>query len=228
MKITILSLFPEMFKGPFDESIIKRAKEKKLVDIQFMNIRDFGIGRHKIVDDTPYGGGPGMILRVDVTAGAIENAKNPKLNKKEQKTYLLSPQGKVFDQKKAHELSKLKHLILVCGHYEGIDGRVDKFIDGKISIGDFIVTGGEIPAMLIVDAVVRLIKGTLKEGVTASESFSSYNIEHPQYTKPRIFKNLSVPEVLLSGNHKKIKEWKEKESIEITGKVRPDLLKKGK
>ena len=227
MKITILSLFPEMFKGPFDESIIKRAKEKKLVDIQFMNIRDFGIGRHKIVDDTPYGGGPGMILRVDVTAGAIENAKNPKLNKKEQKTYLLSPQGKVFDQKKAHELSKLKHLILVCGHYEGIDGRVDKFIDGKISIGDFIVTGGEIPAMLVVDAVVRLIKGTLKKGVTASESFSPY-LEHPQYTKPRIYKNLSVPGVLLSGNHKKIKEWKEKESIKITGKVRPDLLKRGR
>ena len=228
MKITILSLFPEMFKGPFDESIIKRSIEKKLVDIQFMNIRDFGIGRHKIVDDTPYGGGPGMILRVDVAAEAIENAKNPKLNKKEQKTYLLSPQGKIFDQKKAHELSKLKHLILVCGHYEGIDGRVDKFIDGKISIGDFIVTGGEIPAMLVVDAVVRLIKGTLKKGVTASESFSPYNIEHSQYTKPRIFKNLSVPEVLLSGNHKKIKEWKEKESIEITGKVRPDLLKRGK
>ena len=227
MKITILSLFPEMFKGPFDESIIKRAIEKKLVDIQFMNIRDFGIGRHKIVDDTPYGGGSGMILRVDVAAEAIENAKNPKLNKKEQKTYLLSPQGKVFDQKKAHELLKLKHLILVCGHYEGVDGRVDKFIDGKISIGDFIVTGGEIPAIAVVDAVVRLIKGTLKKGVTASESFSPY-LEHPQYTKPRIFKNLSVPGVLLSGNHKKIKEWKEKESIKITGKVRPDLLKRGR
>lgn len=217
-----------MFKGPFDESIIKRSIEKKLVDIEILNIRDFGLGRHKIVDDTPYGGGPGMILRVDVAAKAIENAKNPKLNKKEQKTYLLSPQSKVFDQKKAHELSKLKHLILVCGHYEGVNGRVDKFIDGKISIGDFIVTGGEIPAMLVVDAVVRLIKGTLKKGVTASESFSPYNIEHPQYTKPGIYKNLSVPGVLLSGNHKKIKEWKEKESLEITSKVRPDLLKKGK
>lgn len=227
MKITILSLFPEMFKGPFDESIIKRAKEKKLVDIQFVNIRDFGLGRHKIVDDTPYGGGSGMILKVDVLDRAIEKAKDPKLNKKEQKTYLLSPQSKVFDQKKAHELSKLKHLILVCGHYEGVDGRVDKFIDGKISIGDFVVTGGEIPAMLVVDAVLRLIKGTLKKGVTASESFSP-GIEHPQYTKPRIYKNLSVPGVLLSGNHKKIKEWKEKESIEITKKVRPDLLKRGK
>lgn len=212
-----------MFMGPFSESIIKRAIEKKQVDIRIVNIRDFGLGTHKLVDDTPYGGGKGMVLRVDVLAKAIEAvAKN--FVKKDQKIVLLSPQGKTFKQNTAKRFSKLKHLILVCGHYEGVDARVDNFVDEKISIGDFIVTGGEIPAMLIVDSTVRLIKGVLKEGVTTEESFSKF-LEYPQYTKPSLFKNLKVPPVLLSGNHKKIADYREKEAQKLTLKLRPDLIK---
>jgi len=222
MKITILTLFPEMFLGPFSESIIKRAVEKKLVEIELVNIRDFGLGRHKTVDDTPYGGGKGMIIRVDVLSSAIEKVKQK--NEKKSKVVLMSPHGKTFNQTQALKLSKLKHLILVCGHYEGVDARVDKFIDEKISIGDFIVTGGEIPAMLIVDSIVRLTKGVLKEGVTSSESFSKL-LEYSQYTKPSVFKNLKVPQVLLSGNHKKIEEYRKKESQDLTEKLRPDLIR---
>lgn len=223
MKITILTLFPEMFEGPFSHSIIKRAREKGLVEINFLNIRDFGLGSHKLVDDTPYGGGKGMILRVDILNEALRKAKSKKSKKEE--TVLLSPQGKTYNQKIAGKLAKLDHLILVCGHYEGVDARFDKFIDEKISVGDFITTGGEIPSMLVVDSVVRLLKGVLKKGVTLSESFPDM-LEYPQYTKPRVYKNLKVPEVLLSGNHKNIEEFKKKESQKITLRLRPDLLKK--
>lgn len=223
MKITILTLFPEMFQGPFDSSIIKRARDRNLIKINFVNIRDFGIGNHKMVDDSPYGGGQGMILRVDVLEKAIEKVRRK--NGKE-KVFLLSPHGKNFNQKKALELSKLDHLILICGHYEGVDARIDNFIDGKISIGDFITTGGEIPAMLIVDSVSRLSKEVLKNGVTDNESFPDL-LEYSQYTKPNEYKNLKVPEILLSGDHKKIDEYRKKESIKITSKLRPDLLKKG-
>jgi len=224
MKITIITLFPEMFRGPFDSSIIKRAIDKKLIEVNFVNLRDFGLGRHKLVDETPYGGGKGMILRVDVLQKAIEAAKDKKLNKKEQKVILLSAHGKKFDQKKAQGLSKLGNLILVCGHYEGFDERVKKFIDEEISMGDFILTGGEIPAMLITDAVSRLISGVIKEDSAAFESFSPY-LEYPQYTKPQVFNDLKVPAILLSGNHAKIKDWREKESIRVTTKLRPDLIK---
>jgi len=223
MKISILTLFPEMFTGPFDHSIVKNAKGKKLVNIDFINIRNFGIGRHKIVDDKPYGGGHGMILKVDVLEKAIEEAKDKKLKSSEQKVILLSAHGKTFNQKKALEFANLKHLILVCGHYEGFDERIKNFVDEELSIGDFIVTGGEIPTMLVVDAVTRLIKGVLKEGVTSAESFSSL-LEYPQYTKPNVFKNLKVPDILLSGNHEKIKSWREKTSLITTKKLRPDLL----
>ena len=215
-----------MFHGPFDYSIINRAKQRGLVTIKFVNIRDFGIGKHKIVDDKPFGGGTGMIFRVDVVRNAISKIKNKKLNIKGQKVILLTPTGISFNQKIAKDLSKLDHLILVCGHYEGLDKRVEKFVDEKISVGDFITTGGEIPAMLITDAVVRLIKGTLKEGVVNKESFSPY-LEYPQYTKPRRFKNLRVPKILLSGNHKKIDEWQKLQSIKNTIKSRPDILEKG-
>lgn len=210
-----------MFLGPFSKSIIKRAVEKKLVEIELVNIRDFGLGRHKTVDDTPYGGGKGMILRVDVLNSAIEKVKQKK--EKKLKVVLMSPHGKTFNQKQALKLSKLNHLILVCGHYEGIDARIDKFIDEKVSIGDFIVTGGEIPAILIVDSVVRLVKGVLKEGVTSSESFPNL-LEYSQYTKPPVFKDLKVPKILLSGNHKKIEEYRKKESQDLTRKFRPDLI----
>ncbi len=221
MKITILTLFPEMFSGPFSKSIIKRAVEKKLVEIKLVNIRDFGLGRHKVVDDTPYGGGTGMILRVDVLERALQSVKT---NKRLEKTVLLTPQGKTFGEKEAIKLSKLNHLILICGHYEGIDARFDKFVDLKYSVGDFIVTGGEIPAMLITDSVVREVKGVLKVGVASSESFSNL-LEYPQYTKPRIYKDLKVPEILLSGNHKKIEEYKKNKSLSLTLKLRPDLIK---
>lgn len=223
MKISILTLFPEMFTGPFDYSIVKNAKKNNLVDINFVNIRDFGIGKHKIVDDKPYGGGLGMILRVDVLEKAITQTKNKRLDAKSQKVVLLSPHGKTFNQEKALELANLKHLILVCGHYEGVDERIKKFIDEELSVGDFIATGGEIPAMLVVDAVIRLIKGVLKEGVTTAESFSQF-LEYPQYTKPNSYKNLSVPSILLSGNHGKIKCWREETSRKTTAKLRPDLL----
>lgn len=225
MKISILTLFPEMFIGPFDHSIIKNAKEKKLVEIKFVNIREFGIGRHKTVDDTPYGGGHGMILRVDVLEKAISDTIDKKIDRKKQKIILLSAHGKTFCQKKALELANLEHLILICGHYEGFDERVKNFIDEEVSVGDFVLTGGEIPAMLITDSVTRLIKGVLKEGVTSSESFSDL-LEYPQYTKPNSFKNLKVPDILLSGNHGNIKSWRKKMSIDITKKLRPDLLER--
>ena len=223
MKITILTLFPEMFQGPFDVSMIKRAQEKKLVEIRYINIRDFGIGKHKLVDDTPYGGGNGMILRVDVLHKAIEKAKDNKLKGNEQKIILLGAKGKTFNQRTAEKFSKLKHLIIICGHYEGFDERIKNYIDEEISIGDFILTGGEIPAMLITDSVIRLIKGVLRDGSAALESFSPY-LEHPQYTKPQEYENLSVPEVLLSGDHKRIDTWRKKESLAITAKLRPDLI----
>lgn len=214
-----------MFQGPFDHSIVKRAMDKKILEINFVNLRDFGEGAHKLVDDTPYGGGLGMILRADILDRAIENSKIKSLSKNEEKIILLSATGNTFKQRTALRFSKLKHLIIICGHYEGVDNRVNDLVDEIISIGDFITTGGEIPAMLIVDSVCRLIKGTLKEGVTESESFSSNTLEYPQYTKPRIYNKNSVPEVLLSGNHKKINEWRKKESLRITSKFRPDLLK---
>lgn len=223
MKISILTLFPEMFEGPFDYSIIKNAINKKKVIIEFINIRDFGIGRHKVVDDKSYGGGHGMILRVDVLERAIVAVRDKKLGAKSQKIILLSPHGKTFNQKKAKELANLKHLILVCGRYEGIDERIKEFIDEELSIGDFVVTGGEIPAMLVTDSIVRLIGGVLKEGVTSIESFSPL-LEYPQYTKPKIYKNLKVPSILLSGDHGRIKDWRDREALITTTKLRPDLL----
>lgn len=235
MKISVITLFPEMFKGPFDISIVKRAIDKKILDINLINLRDFGEGKHKLVDDRPYGGGFGMILRVDILGKAIESVKDKSLSHKEQRIILLAAAGKTFTQKKAQTLSKLKHLIIICGHYEGVDARVNNLVDEVISIGDYITTGGEIPAMLIIDSVSRLITGTLKKGVTKSESFSSGTLEYPQYTKPRIYKQSFqgssykksyVPKILLSGNHKKIEEWRKNESLRTTSRLRPDLLKK--
>lgn len=209
MKISILTLFPEMMKGPFDHSIIKRAVEKKLVEIEYVNIRDFGIGKHKIVDDKPYGGGVGMVLRIDVIDKALQNVKC------QERIILLDPRGEKFTQQKAEELAKLDHLILICGHYEGVDERVKNLIDESISIGNYVLTGGELPAMVIVDSVVRLIPGVLaKPQATALESFSKRGyLEHPQYTRPRSFKGWEVPEILLSGNHRKIEEWKSEKGV---------------
>lgn len=229
MKITILTLFPEMFAGPFDHSIIKRAKEKGLVEIEFVNIRDFGIGKHKIVDDTEYGGGIGMLMKVDVMHKAIDHAKTLNTSEKT-KVVLMSASGKTFKQEIAKQYSKLDHLIVICGHYEGIDDRIKNFIDEEVSIGDFVLTGGEIPAMLIADSVTRLIPGVLPEGATEDESFSELDnetlLEYPHFTKPQRYENQEVPEVLLSGNHAAIKKWRHEQAMKKTQTLRPDLLKK--
>lgn len=203
-----------MFQGPFDFSIINRAKEKGLVEIDLIDIRSFGIGKHKSVDDKPYGGGVGMVIRVDVLQKAIEETLDKNLNKKHQKVILLSASGKTYNQKMARNFSKLKHLVIVCGHYEGVDERILNYVDTEISIGNFVLTGGEIPAMLVTDSVTRLIKGVLKDDATKFESFSSKRLmEHPQYTRPRKFNNLSVPQILTSGNHGKISNWKKEQSV---------------
>lgn len=220
MKISILTLFPQMFKGPFDYSIIKRAIDKNQVEVNFIDIRSFGEGKHKIVDDKPYGGGVGMVLKVDVLEKAITQTLDPKLQKNEQRIILMSASGKTYSQERAREYSEIKHLLIICGHYEGVDERILKYIDEEISIGDFVLTGGEIPAMLIIDSVCRLIPGVLKDNATKLESFSDNLLEHPQYTRPENFKGDSVPQVLLSGDHKKIEEWKKIESVKKTKKVR--------
>lgn len=233
MKISILTLFPEMFVGPFDESIIKRAQEKKIVEIEYINIRDFGIGTHKMVDDTPYGGGIGMVLKVDVLHKAIEHAKSTFIKQSNNKTakqlvILTSASGKPFKQQIAKDFSKLDHLILICGHYEGIDDRITKYIDMEISIGDFVLTGGELPAMVIADSVVRLLDGAITQGAVEDESFSMEPqlLEYPHYTKPREYDGQIVPEVLLNGNHQKIDAWRQEKALEKTKRVRPDLIKK--
>jgi tRNA (guanine37-N1)-methyltransferase len=230
MKITILTLFPEMFVGPFDLSIIKRAKEKGLVEIEFINIREFGEGKHRIVDDTEYGGGVGMLMKVDVLHKAIEHAKEQRTKSKEQtKIVLMSASGRTYNQTIAKEYSQLDHLILICGHYEGIDDRIRHYIDEEISIGDFVLTGGEIPAMVIADSVTRLISGVLPEGATEDESFSEMNgeslLEYPHFTKPQVYEDHEVPEILLSGNHKNIAIWRQEQAMKKTHKLRPDLLK---
>ncbi len=230
MKIDILTLFPEMFSGPFSESIIKRAQEKGLVEINIHNLRNWGEGARKIVDDKPYGSGAGMIIRVDI----IDSALN-KLKTQDSKVILLDARGTTFNQKKAGDLSKEKHLILIAGHYEGVDHRVHQYLaDEVISIGDYVLTGGEIPAIVITDAVVRLIPGVLKKSeATDIESFSKLKIEnskagkfleYPQYTRPENFRGWKVPAVLLSGNHQEIEKWRKKEAERITKKIRPDLL----
>jgi len=232
MKITVLTLFPEMFAGPFDHSIIKRAKEKGIVEIEFINIRDFGEGQHKMVDDTPYGGGIGMVLKVDVLHKAIEHAKMTFLQKSshtmKQWVVLTSASGKLYKQSIAKQFSQLDHLIIICGHYEGVDERITNYIDEEIAIGDFVLTGGELPAMMITDSVVRLVEGAITEGAVDDESFSkdASLLEYPHFTKPRDYQKHSVPEILLSGNHKKIAEWRQQQSYEKTKRMRPELLKK--
>ena len=220
MKFDVLTLFPEMFKS-LDESIIGRAKEKGLIEINLINIRDFSKNKHKKVDDTPYGGGAGMVMMPDVVYDAYSSVKDDKA-----KVIYLSPQGKVLNQDKVKELSKENHLILLCGHYEGIDQRVlDEIVDEEISIGDYVLTGGELPAMVLIDSVSRYVQGVLSEDSTKEESFSSNLLEYPQYTRPEEFRGKKVPEVLISGHHENIRKWREEKSLEVTKKKRPDLLK---
>lgn len=219
-----------MFAGPLSESIIKRAQEKGVVEIEVINFRDFALDKHKTVDDTPCGGGAGMVLKVDVIDAALTQVKSQKLKVKiKERTILMTPQGKPFDQEKAVELSKLDHIVLVCGHYEGFDERIrEHLINEEISMGDFVLSGGEIPAMAIVDAVVRLLPGALGKDLSAEEESFSIDgqnlLEYPQYTKPVEYKGWKVPDVLLSGNHAEIKKWRLSEAKSRTKAKRPDLV----
>ncbi|MBB5323696.1 tRNA (guanine37-N1)-methyltransferase [Anoxybacillus tepidamans] len=223
MKIDILTLFPNMFTGVFSESILKKAQEKKAVSINVINFREFADNKHQTVDDYPYGGGAGMVLKpqpiFDAVAHLAKHANNARI-------ILLCPQGERYTQKKAEELAKESHLILICGHYEGYDERIrEHLVTDEISIGDYVLTGGELGAMVIVDSVVRLLPGVLgNETSSVHDSFSSGLLEHPQYTRPADFRGLKVPDVLLSGNHRLIEEWRQKESLRRTFLRRPDLL----
>ena len=234
MRIDILTLFPSMFKGPFQESIIKRASDKELVEIKIHNLRKWAVDKRGTVDDRPYGGGIGMILMLEPIYKALEELKT-KNSKLKTKVILLDPRGKVFNQEIAQKLSKQQHLIFICGHYEGVDERVRKhLVDEVISIGDYILTGGELPAMVITDTIVRLLPGVLeKPEATKFESFSDLKneklkvgnlLEYPQYTRPENFLGWKVPKILLSGNHQKIAEWRRKKAEELTKKFRPDLV----
>ncbi len=219
MKFSILTLFPEMFSA-LDESIIGRAKENKLIDIELINIRDFSKDKHKKVDDTPYGGGAGMVLMPNVVYDSYKSIKDENA-----KVIYLSPQGKVLNQSKVKELSKENHLILLCGHYEGIDQRViDEIVDEEISIGDYVLTGGELPAMVLIDSISRYVDGVLNKESTQEESFSQGLLEYPQYTRPEIFLGMEVPEILKSGHHENINKWRKEKALEITKVKRPDLI----
>ncbi len=221
MKFDVLTLFPEMFE-PIKQSIIGRAMEKSLIDINLINIRDFSKDKHKKVDDTIYGGGAGMLIKPDVVYDAYKSVKT-----ENSKVIYLTPQGKKLNQSKVEELAKEEHLILLCGHYEGIDERVlEKIVDEEISIGDYVLTGGEIPAMVLIDAVSRYVEGVLTKDSTEEESFSNGLLEYPQYTKPKEFEGMKVPEVLQSGHHENIDKWRRKEAIKTTYIKRPELLEK--
>lgn len=223
MKISIITLFPEVFVPLLSFSIVGRAVKKGLIEFELINLRDFGIGIHKTVDDKPFGGGVGMILKADVLARAVSSIKG-----QVSRVVLTSASGKTFSQATAREFSKIAHLIIVCGHYEGVDERfIKKYVDEEVSIGDYVLTGGELPALVIIDSVARLVKGVLlKEEVILNESFENNYLEYPQYTRPGEFEGLKVPDILLSGHHKRIGEFRKDQSIKKTLKKRPDLLKK--
>lgn len=221
MKIDILSLFPDMFNGFLTESIIKRAIDKKIVEINIHNIRDFSTDPHKRVDDYSYGGGVGMVLMPQPIFDAVDYLK-----KEDSYVILLTPQGHTYNQKEAYNLSEKSHLILICGHYEGFDERIRTLADCEISIGDFILTGGEIPSMVIVDSVVRLLDGVINEDSHLNDSFNNNLLDIPVYTKPSVYKGLKVPEVLLSGHHENIKKWRLEQQITRTKERRPDLIEK--
>ncbi len=223
MEIDILTLFPEMFEHVFQESIVKRAIESEKVKINIHNFRDFSLDIHKKVDDTPFGGGQGMVLACQPIFDAVKHFR-----RKESKVILLTPDGVPYKQKHAYQLSREKHLILICGHYEGFDERIRTLADMEISIGDYILTGGEIPAMVLVDSITRLLDGVIKESSHLEESFNQQLLDYPTYTKPRVYEGMEVPEVLISGDHQKIDAYRKEEARKRTLERRPDLLKEGK
>jgi len=230
MRIEILTLFPEMFQGPFDQSLLKKAQETGLLSLKTINIRDFAEDKHRTVDDTPYGGGPGMVMKPDVVARAIDKVRieeTPDTSVEAQRIILMCPTGKLLTHEKVAELALQDHLVILCGHYEGFDERVRSLADEEISIGDYVLTGGEIPAMVLADAVARQIPGIVKEVESVKrDSFYDGLLDYPSYTKPEDFQGKKVPKVLLSGNHKEIEAWRRKEALRRTLKLRPDLLAK--
>jgi tRNA (guanine37-N1)-methyltransferase len=230
LKIDVITIFPQMFINILNFGVVKESINKNLCQLNIYDLRDFTKDRHKKVDDRPYGGGPGMVLAIQPVDDAVNyiKEKNKIKNMKFQKTILLSPQGEKLTQKKLKSMSKLENIILICGRYEGVDERIkDQVIDFELSIGDYILTGGEIPAMVIIDGVIRLIEGVVgKEESLKSESFENNLLDFPQYTRPPVYKGLHVPEVLTSGNHKEIEKWRKEKSIEITRERRPDLFDK--
>lgn len=219
MKIDILSLFPEMFEGFTHTSIIKRAIEKGVVDIKIHNFREFAHDRHQSVDDTPYGGGQGMVLMCQPLLDCLKTVVT-----KESLVILMSPQGATFSQKMAVDLSKEKHLVIICGHYEGFDERIRDYVDLEVSIGDYVLTGGELSSMVITDAVTRLLHGAIRDESHEDDSFSNGLLEYPQYTHPAVYDGQEVPAILLSGHHENIRKWRLKESLRRTLVRRPDLL----
>ena len=218
MKIDILTLFPEMFDGFLNTSIIKRARDLGKVDIKVHNFRDYSTDKHGRVDDYPYGGGAGMVLMCEPIFRAIEDIRTD-----ESIVIMLSPSGKVFKQSLAVDLSKKKHIILLCGHYEGFDERIKTIVDMELSIGDYVLTGGEVPSMVIIDAITRLIPGVITEASLDSESFNDGYLDYPNYTRPEVFRGMRVPEVLLSGHHKNIEKYRQEEKIRLTNQNRKDL-----
>jgi len=221
MRIDILTIFPSMFDGFLNESIIKRAIDKKLVEINIVNFRDYSLDPHNKVDDTPYGGGAGMVLCCQPIMDAVEDLKTEGA-----KVILLTPDGKKYDQNLAYSLSGEHHLILICGHYEGFDERIRSIVDLEISIGDYVLTGGEIPSMVIADSITRLLDGVIDKESHINDSFNNNLLDYPTYTKPRVYKGMEVPSVLLNGNHKEIDEYRKTEALKRTMERRPDLLEK--
>lgn len=223
MKITILTLFKEMFDSLINTSIIKRTIDKGLVEIEVVNFREYSNDRLKRVDDAPYGGGAGMIIKLQPILDCLNAVKS-----ENSVVYLLSAKGKVYNQKMAHELAKKDHIILICGHYEGVDDRILSYIDGEICIGDYILTGGEIAAMVVADSIIRLLDGAIKNESTIEESFENGLLEYPQYTSPRVYEGHEVPDILFSGNHKAIAEYRFKQSVLKTQSIRPELIDESK
>ena len=220
MRIDILSIFPHMFDGFLNESIIKRAIQKKIVEINIHDFREFSKDPHKKVDDYQFGGGAGMILMPEPIYDCVESIRDD-----DSYIILMTPQGVSYNQKKANELKLKKHLIIICGHYEGFDERIRALADLEVSIGDYVLTGGELPSMVITDSIVRLLDGAIKEESTETESFNNGLLDYPVYTKPVNFRGMEVPSVLLSGHHENIKKWRQEQAIMVTQKKRPELLK---
>lgn len=221
MKIDILTLFPNLFTPFLETSIIGRAIENQKVEIHIHNLRDYSLDLHRKVDDYGYGGGDGMVLMIEPIYRAIQHLK-----KENTKVILLTPQGDIFNQNMAYDFTKYKHLLLICGHYEGFDERIRNLVDMEISIGDFVLTGGETPAMVITESVVRLLEGVIKKGSHINDSFHDHLLDYPVYTKPRDFMGMKVPDILFSGHHANIARWRREEQIKKTKQRRPDLLEK--